>query len=277
MTEPAPRPEGAEREPAPRPERASEERQRPPSPDRRVTVVVPAYNEAARISSALDRLVADAPALGILELIVVDDGSTDTTAQLVAARITEISQASDASPAIRLIQLSKNRGKGAAIRAGVAEARGDYVLFLDADLSAPPTAIPRAIAAIEAGADVAIGTRVAPGADARRTQPLARQLSGRIFGLLQRVIVGLPYADTQCPFKLFTRQAAEQVYPRVQTSGWAFDVELLAQARRLGLAIQEFPVDWQHVNGSHIHASPVTALRVIRELILIRVRLGRTG
>ena len=237
-----------------------------------MTVVVPAYNEAARISSTLDRLIADAPALGILEVIVVDDGSTDCTADLVSER-SEID-----APRVRLVRLPENRGKGAAVRTGVVEAAGDYVIFLDADLSAPPTAIPRAVAAIEAGADIAIGTRVAPdGVDARGTQPLRRRISGRAFALLQRVIVGLPYADTQCPFKLFTREAAASVYPRVQTSGWSFDVELLARARRLGLVVEEFPVEWRHVGGSHIRVGPLAALRVVGELLSIRRRVGRSG
>ena len=248
---------------------------RPPGADRNdqsVTVVVPAYNEAARISSTLDRLIADAAALGILEVIVVDDGSTDRTPDLVAER------AASKSPVVRLVRLAGNRGKGAAVQAGVAEAARDYVIFLDADLSASPTAIPQAVAMIQAGADVAIGTRVVPGgADARSTQPLARRISGRIFALLQRVIVGLPYADTQCPFKLFTRDAAARVYPLVRTSGWAFDVELLARARGLGLVVEEFPVDWRHVGGSHVQIGPLAALRVLGELLSIRRRVGRSA
>lgn len=236
---------------------------------RNVTVVVPAYNEAARIGPTLERLRRN-PSLGILEILVVDDGSSDGTPGRVEAYVTS------EAPSIRLIRLPENRGKGAAVRTGIAEAVGDYVIFLDADLSATPDAIPQAVAAIEAGADIAIGTRVSPdGSDARRSQPFRRQLSGRIFALLQRVIVGLPYADTQCPFKLFTRDAAAALFPLVETSGWSFDVELLARARRLGLVVAEFPVEWQHVGGSHIRVGPLTALRVIAELLSIRRHVGR--
>ena len=235
-----------------------------------MTVVVPAYNESNRIASTLERLRGASPTLGILEILVVDDGSTDGTPALVESHETT------EAPSIRLIRLPENRGKGAAVRAGVAEAVGDYVVFLDADLSATPDAIPRAVAAIEDGADIAIGTRVAPGgADARRTQPMQRQISGRIFAVLQRLIVGLPYADTQCPFKLFSRDAAQSVFPLVETSGWAFDVELLARARKLGLIVEEFPVEWQHVGGSHIRVGPLSAMRVILELLSIRRRVGR--
>jgi glycosyltransferase involved in cell wall biosynthesis len=235
-----------------------------------VTVVVPAYNEADRIGPTLQRLRASAAELGILEVIVVDDGSTDRTAAVVE----EYVQAG--APTIRLVTLANNQGKGAAVRRGVREMAGRYVVFLDADLSAPPDAIPQAVAALAHGADIAIGSRVgADGTDARRSQPLRRRVSGRAFSALQRLIVGLPYRDTQCPFKLFSRDAAEQTFPLVETSGWAFDVELLAHARRLGLRIAEFPVAWHHVGGSQLRVGPLTAIQVLAELVSIRRGVGR--
>jgi glycosyltransferase involved in cell wall biosynthesis len=235
-----------------------------------VTVVVPAYNEADRIGPTLQRLHESAAELGILEVIVVDDGSTDRTVAVVEEYVRA------PAPTIRLVALAENQGKGAAVRRGVREASGPYVVFLDADLSAPPDAIPRAVAALTDGADIAIGSRVAPdGTDARRSQPLRRRVSGRAFSSLQRLIVGLPYADTQCPFKLFSREAAEQTFPLVETSGWAFDVELLGHARRLGLTIAEFPVAWHHVGGSQLRVGPLTAFRVLTELVSIRRRIGR--
>ncbi len=235
-----------------------------------VSVVIPAYNEEQRITATLDRLIEDAVPLRIQEILVVDDGSSDRTAALVNE------SAATAPLPIHLIQLPRNRGKGAALRAGVAEATASYVVFVDADLSATPSAIPRALELIEAGADVVIGTRLsAEGIDFRRTQPLIRQLSGRVFVLLRRLIVGLPYEDTQCPFKLFTREAAQRVYPQVQTDGWSFDVELLARSRKHQLRIVQLPILWGHVSGSQLHISPRTALGVIRELIAIRARVGR--
>lgn len=235
-----------------------------------VSVVIPAYNEEQRITSTIDFLITNAAAFRILELIVVDDGSSDRTAELVAAT------ANTSELPIRLVQLPTNRGKGAALRAGVVKAVGDYVVFVDADLSATPSAIPGALDVIEAGADVVIGTRLsAEGVDFRRTQPRIRQISGRIFVLLRRLIVGLPYDDTQCPFKLFTKQSAQLVYPEVQTNGWSFDVELLARARKHQLRIEQLPIFWRHVSGSQLHVSPRTALGVIWELIAIRARVGR--
>jgi len=237
-----------------------------------VSLVIPTYNEEQRITSTLDLLIADAEPFQLLEVVIVDDGSHDRTAELVTAR------AAETDLPIHLIQLPRNRGKGAALRAGAAEAVGDYVAFLDADLSTTTSAIPRALAAIEAGADVVIGTRISPdGVDFRRTQPRIRQLSGRIFVALRRLIVGLPYADTQCPFKLFRRDAAARLFPAAETSGWAFDVELLARARALGLTITELPVDWHHITGSHVKVGPVAALKVVGELISIRRRVVRSG
>lgn len=244
----------------------------PHEPAAIVTVIVPAYNEAARIGPTLERLRESAVALSILEVIVVDDGSTDRTPTLVEEFV------QDEAPTIRLVRLPENRGKGAAVRRGVTEAMGDYVVFLDADLSAPPDSIPEGVAALADGADIAIGSRVAPdGTDARSSQPFRRRVSGRAFARLQRLIVGLPYADTQCPFKLFTRDAAARTFPLVETSGWAFDVELLAHARGLGLTIAEFPVAWHHVGGSQLRVGPLTAIRVFAELVSIRRRVGRTG
>jgi dolichyl-phosphate beta-glucosyltransferase len=235
-----------------------------------VSVVIPAYNEEQRIAATLDHLIEDATSLSLLEVLVVDDGSSDRTAALVTAC------ANASALPIHLVQLPTNRGKGAALRAGVAEAIGDYVVFVDADLSATPSAIPRALESIEAGADVVIGTRLsAEGIDFRRTQPRVRQISGRIFVLLRRLIVGLPYEDTQCPFKLFTREAAQLVYPEVRTDGWSFDVELLARARKHQLRIVQLPILWGHVSGSQLHIGPRTAFGVIRELIAIRARVGR--
>ena len=232
-----------------------------------LSVIIPAYNEATRITATLSQLIAAAPTIGIFEIIVVDDGSTDRTSDLVAEHAAQ-------SPVLRLIRMPNNQGKGTAVQIGVQNARGNYVMFLDADLSASPTAIPHAIAAIENGADIVIGTRVnADGVDSRSTQPLTRQLSGKIFSLLQRVIVGLKYTDTQCPFKLFTRSAAAHIFPQIQTSGWAFDVELLSRAQQLQLTVTELPVEWNHIEGSHIRMSLRTALAVLRDLLLIRYRV----
>ncbi len=232
-----------------------------------LSVIIPAYNEATRITATLSQLIACAPKIGISEIIVVDDGSTDQTSDLVAERAAQ-------STILQLVRMPNNQGKGAAVQTGVQNARGNHVMFLDADLSASPTAIPHAIAAIESGADIVIGTRVNDaGIDARTTQPLSRQLSGKIFSLLQRMIVGLKYTDTQCPFKLFTHSAAENLFPQIQTSGWTFDVELLARAQLLGLTVKELPVEWTHIEGSHIKMTFRAALAVIRELLSIRYRV----
>lgn len=231
-----------------------------------LAVVVPAYNEERRIERTLEQLIAQAPALGISELLVVDDGSADRTAELVRA----VSERT-AAPRVRLIQHPHNRGKGAALRTGLLAAEADLVGYLDADLSVPPAHFEGARALLEAGAEVVVGARVSSQGEAlRRGQPLLRRLLGHMFVATQQRIVGLPQRDTQCPLKLLTREAARAVAEPCRVDGWAFDVELLLVAQRQGRHIEELPVEWRHIEGSRLRSDPATALRTLRELVAIR-------
>lgn len=235
-----------------------------------ITVIVPAWNESLRIGATLERLIEDGRALGIEEIVVVNDGSTDDTGDLVRARAEQ-----QTWPRIRLIDHPENRGKGAALRTGLAAARTPLVGYLDADLSVGAEAFAEAARRIEAGADVIVGVRIShTGRADGAGQPLIRGVLSRLFKRFQRALIGLPLTDTQCPFKLFTRDALARALPRCTSDGWGFDVEVLLVARRAGLRIEEMPVAWHFVGGSTVRANPLTAWRTVREILAIRRRHG---
>ncbi len=201
------------------------------------------------------------------EIVVVDDGSTDGTADqaLGAAR---------GDRAIHVLRLAVNRGKGGAVREGMLAAAGDRRLFMDADLSTPPDQLDLLWDALDSGADIAIGSRGLPASDLKVRQTPAREGMGRTFNLLVRCLAVSGIADTQCGFKLFRGGAAEHVFSQSTMNGFAFDVEVLALARRAGLSIAEIPVAWSHREASKV--SPVTdAPRMLADLLRIRRRLGR--
>ena len=226
--------------------------------------MIPAYNEERRLPSTLDTVLAwlNASAFPDAEVLVVDDGSGDGTAALVEAR-------SAADPRVRLLRNPGNRGKGYAVRHGMSEARGGWILFSDADLSAPIEELPKLLgAAQEKNAAVAIGSRALDRSLIGVHQSRWRELSGIVFNLLMRVLTGLPFADTQCGFKLYSREAARQVFKRQRLDGFGFDVEDLFIARRLGLVAIEVPVKWNNVEGTKVGLTQ--GLRSFLDLLVIR-------
>jgi dolichyl-phosphate beta-glucosyltransferase len=227
------------------------------------SIVLPAYNESARIGYSLERILAHVAARGWeAEVIVVNDGSTDSTAQIVTGLARH-------NPLLRLIENPGNRGKGYSVRNGMLRARGDILLFSDADLSSPIEEAGKLFAAISAGADIAIGSRwLQPELQTQR-QPLRRQFFSRIFNLALRTILGLNFKDTQCGFKAFTRQAAQAIFPLQKIERWGFDPEVLYLARRLGFSIKEVPVLWSHREGTRIN--PLRdGIRMFGEVLKIR-------
>jgi dolichyl-phosphate beta-glucosyltransferase len=213
-----------------------------------LSIVIPAYNEERRLPSTLDIILAwlDTTPYQDAELLIVDDGSADATAAIVEKRA-----ASD--PRLRLIRNPGNRGKGYAIRHGMLEAQGDWVLSSDADLSAPIDELPKLLAAAEQqGAAIAIGSRALDRTLIGVHQSQWREMSGIVFNGVMRLITGLPFADTQCGFKVFRRDAACRVFKRQRLDGFSFDVEDLFIARTLGIPTIEVAVRWNNVEGTKV-------------------------
>ncbi len=228
-----------------------------------LSIVVPAYNEAERIGPTLRAITEYLDAShSSYELIVVDDGSRDATREVVA-------ELGRAHPAISLLALSANQGKGAAVRAGILASRGDEVLFSDADLSTPIDELPRLRAALAAGADVAIGSRA--GAESTVVQPLLRRLQGRMFHLAVRMLgfaAVTTLRDTQCGFKLFRRSVAVALFQHLTIPRFAFDVEILELAYRR-FQIAEVPVAWTHASGSKVRPG-IDAIAMLLDLVRLR-------
>jgi glycosyltransferase involved in cell wall biosynthesis len=213
-----------------------------------LTIVIPAYNEQSRLPATLRAVLAylDRQMLEFAEVIVVNDGSRDRTAEVVR-------QAASADSRVRLVENPGNRGKGYAVRHGMKEAKGDWILFTDADLSAPIEELDSLAAAVESKrSDGAIGSRALDRSLIGVHQPLLRELSGRFFNLVMRMMTGLSYRDTQCGFKLMSRRAASIIAARQQIEGFGFDVEILFIAKKHGLQIVEVPVRWNNVEGTKV-------------------------
>jgi glycosyltransferase involved in cell wall biosynthesis len=227
------------------------------------TFVIPAYNESVRIRPTLDEILRYTRGQNWdAEILVVNDGSRDDTAQIVR-------EYGRLHPQILLLENPGNRGKGYSVRNGMLHARGDICLFTDADLSSPMTESQKLFEAIERGADIAIGSRWLRTELQTEPQPLYRQAFGRIFNLALRVILGLRFADTQCGFKAFRRDAAQRIFPLQKIEGWGFDPEILFLARRAGLQVAEVPVLWAHSEGTRLH--PLRdGLRMFVEVLRIR-------
>ena len=246
-----------------------------------LTIVLPAYNEAERIGPALDELFGylrrrdvhardGAPGAAALperiEILVVDDGSTDDTVSIVEAR-------PEAAGSIDGVHLHVRRvphgGKGAAVRAGMLAATGDLVVFADADMATPPDQIPLLVEALT-DHDVALGSRIQPdGSDMRATQPGYRRLLGKLFHLLASIWVVGPVQDTQCGFKGFRREAAQDLFSRQRVTSIVFDVEIIYLARRRGYRFAIVPVRWYDKRGSRMRASAGLAARVAWDLFRI--------
>ncbi|MGE0709504.1 MAG: dolichyl-phosphate beta-glucosyltransferase [Planctomycetota bacterium] len=244
-----------------------------------LSLVIPAYDEGARLERTFAGIRAwrRDPPCRPLELVLVDDGSADDT--LARMRAFSAEEARDPESCACVVLAEPHRGKGAAVRSGMLAARGDLVLFSDADLSAPLEEARHLVQAVLEGADVAIGSRELPGSS-REEEPLYRHVLGRGFNWLVQAALVPGVRDTQCGFKLFRREAAWAIFAKLRRYGadaptvqgpmvTAFDVEVLYLARRLGLRVAEVPVHWVHAPQSKVQPGR-DALRMARDVALVR-------
>ncbi len=233
-----------------------------------LSIVVPAYQEEARIRRALETLAAFLRARGEpFEVLVVDDGSRDATPALVE----EFARGREG---FALVRLPANRGKGAAVREGLARARGARVLFTDADLSTPLEELDALDRELRDGADFVLASRGLAGSRLEVRQPWYRERMGKIFNGIVRLLTGIPFRDTQCGFKLLRGDAARALAGEMREDGFSFDVELILLARRRGLALREVPVAWRNDTGSRVN--PVwDSAAMLAALVRIVRRTGR--
>lgn len=231
----------------------------------KLSLIIPAYNEADRIQATLESTEAYLNEQGYdYEIIVVDDGSTDATQQVVR----------DTHPEVHLESYGENRGKGYAVRHGMAIAKGEFRLFSDADSSTPVDELEKVWPRFDAGADVVIGSRALPGSDIEEHQPWYRENMGRAFNTMLRAAGLTRFRDTQCGFKAFTRRASDIVFPRQTIDGFAFDPEILLIAQIHGLRIDEVPVRW--INCPHTRVNAFTdSSRMFAEMVQIRLNATR--
>lgn len=226
------------------------------------SVIIPAFNEASRIQPTLLKILHYlAENFSRFEIIVVNDGSTDGTAD-------QIAEVAVTDERIVTISMPINHGKGFAVRQGMLTAKGDWLIFTDADLSTPVEAIPTALAAGAEGFPVVIGSRRHPNSIIERHQSRSREAMGKCFNQFMRALLFLPYQDTQCGFKCFELGAAREIFGRARLDGFVFDVEILVIARRLGYAVKEIPVCWTDAPGSKVRFHE-TFLTIFKELFTI--------
>jgi len=233
-----------------------------------LSVVVPAYNESGRLPGSLRRMREYLDAAGEeYEVIVVDDGSGDDTHAATQALAT-------GWPQLRVIRFARNRGKGAAVREGMLNARGEHRLFSDADLSTPLEELPKLRAHLQGDTHIAIASRALADSQIDVHQDRRRELMGRTYNRLLQLFVLPGIHDSQCGFKVFTAQAAVACFEPLRTMRFGFDAEVLVRARGFGWQIAEVPVRWRHVDASRV-SSVRDASRMLLDMFLLRMRRGR--
>lgn len=234
-----------------------------------LSVVIPAYNEALRIVNTLERVIAYLERQSYRsEIIVVDDGSFDQTVPVVLNILNHVEGGT-------LLQNGQNRGKGYSVRQGVLASRGQYVLFSDADLSTPIEEVEKLLPRVRADADIAIGSRGLRSSDVQVHQPFYRELMGKTFNGILRLLGLSQFHDTQCGFKCFRGDAARELFARQTLDHYSFDVEVLLLADMRGYRIEEVPVRWFNEPNSRVSAIKDSA-RMFADVLKIRANM-RTG
>ena len=237
----------------------------------RLSLVIPAYNERTRLPPFLQEVRAYLTAAfgAAYEVLVVDDGSADGLPVALAELAADW-------PQLKVLRHEHNQGKGAAVRTGMLAAAGEFLLFADADGATPIAEERQLREALQAGADVAVGSRLVPGARVRTQRNWLRAALGRLFAGLARWSAGTQVHDTQCGFKMFRRPAGRELFARVQERGYAFDVELLLLANQLGYRIAEVPVNWTEQPDSRLHLAR-DGWKILAGLRRLRRRYATVG
>ena len=212
-----------------------------------LSIIIPSYNEEARLPGTLQRIAEYLPTLKLrTEVLVVDDGSTDRTAAVAESFHGKLTR-------LRVLSNGTNRGKGYSVRHGMLEAQGDMVLFTDADLSAPIEEAEKLLRPLNNGYDVAIGSRAMDRSLISTRQSIFRETAGIIFNKIVRMVLRLPFVDTQCGFKAFRRERSRIIFEQQRIEGFGFDPELLYLARHYGLRAIEIPVRWGHSEATKVN------------------------
>jgi dolichyl-phosphate beta-glucosyltransferase len=228
-----------------------------------LSIIIPSYNEEARLPETLRRIAEYLPTLGLrTEVLVVDDGSTDRTAAVAESFRGKLS-------GLRVLSNGPNRGKGYSVRHGMLESQGDMVLFTDADLSAPIEESSKLLSALNNGYDVAIGSRAMDRSLISTHQSIFREFAGIIFNKIVRIVLRLPFVDTQCGFKGFRRERTQIIFEQQRIEGFGFDPELLYLARHHGLRAIEIPVRWGHSSATTVNMMG-DSLKMFLDIFAIR-------
>ena len=233
-----------------------------------LSVVIPAYNESKRLPSTLIDIDKHLSKVEYsYEILVVNDGSKDNTAEIVKKMSATIKN-------LRVVDNPINRGKGAVVHDGMLIAKGNYRLFMDADNATSVDQFSKMIPLFKEGADVVIGSRAIAGAKLEPAEPIYRQIPGKMGNLLIQILLLPGIWDTQCGFKAFSEKAAEEVFGMMKITGWGFDVEALALAKKLGYKIREVPVHWVNAEGSKVGISAYLKLLLETFKILLSLWMG---
>ncbi len=231
-----------------------------------LSVVLPVFDEALVLEASLSEIEAYLVGLGTsFEIVCVDDGSRDASLEILRRVASEREH-------LVVAALPVNRGKGAAVRQGMLLARGKRIVFMDADLSTPLDELPAILGALDSGYDVVIGNRRAPGSKIDRHQPWIREVLGKGFTTVTRLLLAPGVHDFTCGFKAFQHEAAQEIFRRSLLDGWAFDAELVVIAQELGFKLAQVPVRWKHEDGTKVRVGSAVVASLLE---LLRVRWNR--
>lgn len=229
-----------------------------------ISIIIPAFNEAKRLPGTLTRTIEFLKAQSYSsEIIVVSDGSIDETKKVASSFC-------GSYPNLRVIEYFPNHGKGYAVKKGISEATGEYRLFMDADYAVPIEYLSTFMSMINHKYDIVIGSRGLRQSQIESHQPFLRELAAKTFGLIQRIILRLPILDTQCGFKLFTKEASEKLFSKTTFDCAYFDAELLYIAYFSGMQIGEIGVRWNHDGETRLPIGVKRTVEILKKLFLIK-------